>query len=133
MFIWICKTLNLSNPRHLFEKVQWKSYKRYMRYFYSWDGKYMMFLSLGWKTMSIHAFDGWKHNANCWKTAGILEKRNVDILQICLYKTLIKRWILMTLMKLRLGFLCWTVLTFWNTKFNWVKIAWRHLLKSQKY
>ena len=36
-----------------------------MRYFYSWDGKYMMFLSLGWKTMSIHAFDGWKHNANC--------------------------------------------------------------------
>ena len=53
----------------------------------------MMFLSLGWKTMSIHAFDDWKHNANCWKTAGILEKRNVDILQICLYKTLIKRWI----------------------------------------
>ena len=27
----------------------------------------MMFLSLGWKTMSIHAFDGWKHNANCEK------------------------------------------------------------------
>ena len=35
-----------------------------MRYFYSWTGKYMMFLSLGWKTMSTHAFDGWKY-ANC--------------------------------------------------------------------
>ena len=79
----------------------------------------------------------------------------------------------MTLMKLRLAFICWTALTFWNTsggfltqtfnsqtlrgdlkwfliilsqnnlapkrysqkfsKLNWEKIAWRHLLKSQKY
>ena len=35
-----------------------------MRYFYSLAGKYM-FLSLGWKTMSIHAFDDWKNYANC--------------------------------------------------------------------
>ena len=78
----------------------------------------------------------------------------------------------MTLMKLRLGFLCWAVLTFWNisggyltqtfnsqtlrgdliflrtlspnnlaskrysqkfSKLNWEKIAWRHILKPQKY
>ena len=36
-----------------------------MRNFYSWTGKYMMFLSLDWKNMSIHAFDGWKNYANC--------------------------------------------------------------------
>ena len=34
-----------------------------MRYFYSWAGNYLMFLSLGWKTMS--AFDDWKNYANC--------------------------------------------------------------------
>ena len=38
-----------------------------------------MFLSLGWKTMFIHAFDDWKNYANCLKRAGILEKKECGL------------------------------------------------------
>ena len=54
---------------------------------------------------------------------------------------LIKRWIFVTLMKLRLDFLSWTVLRFWNTSGGFLTQTFNsqtlrgdwHLLKSQKY